>query len=368
MTVSLSTAPLYPVPGRECLVSFSSSDYSADYIRLVCSFAPDGSEEAKRLASSTAEFVEVFEGSISDSWRFVPEVGGKYTFTAYEIDKGASQNGGSYQHDANGYNSEEDLGSNSVSLYVGTRLETRLGVSPDTSTLVLWVFNDTIRQTRVDSHGELSPAIVDHKTSRAESAASGSYISLLVRNLADTVASTAVGDIGASVDDLLDNFRAHIADSTIHYSADTDNDISPARLNPSSGEGIADAINAAAAKLALHMANNNGSGVGTETWHQVSGVGSADLAENMIAPLASKADARSRMVALADVWRVYFAHRTNSTIHAVSGSYHACANLPNIAAIHRYYLDALASDAPATPQGANPGATSLIFAGGFTDG
>jgi len=365
MTVTATTSVTYPAPRTPIQVSFGTTASGANFVRLACTGAPTGSKEKAKLDANASSEVVVFEGDSTSQWRFNPGAAGRYVFTAYEIQKGAAAYGGGYQDAPDTYQSESILASNSLSIYVGDWVTTQLGTAPDTATLRLLVVNDTIRQTTLTTHEEATPAIVGARTPLADSAATSATMTDAIAALVDVAASTALGNPGAVLQNIMTQYAAHRASAAYHYSADTDNAISTAYSNPTSPGGIASSATESARLMSRHIRNDDGTGVGSQSWHQSGGQTAADMANSFILNSASSADRRSQLSLIADLWRVYESHRVTS-VHQASDTANACTALPAILEIHRKFLAAIAAASPDTPTGANPGTTTLVFSGGFT--
>src|SRR6185369_12938032 len=156
---SVATTPTYPIPGRETRVIFT---ISANFVRVWCTVAPEGSELANKLKLTTQNRVLVYQGDGGqhNPWRFNADKGGKYTLVTQEYTRGTAYGGG-YQGDPNGVESETKSGSETtLSLFIGQRMTSTIGIAPDSATLVLWVWDGNIRPTTLATQGENSPAIV----------------------------------------------------------------------------------------------------------------------------------------------------------------------------------------------------------------
>jgi hypothetical protein len=73
----------------------------------------------------------------------------------------------------------------------------------------------------------------------------------------------------------------------------------------------------------------------------------------------------SLFAAIGDTWRAYEAHRL-SDAHETDDTTNTLTALPKLADVHRLFLAALATTAPAAAPGQSTGAAQLI-ANGFTE-
>ena len=370
MTVSLTSSVTYPVPGKETQISVAAT--SGNYVKLYCTAAPLGSELRTKLdnlqGGSTAR-ISVFGGDTDEIWRWTPDGGGVYTFLAEEITKGASDHGGGYAGDPDGYESETILGTTTgLTVIVGTLLTASIGAGSDTATLKFYVFDYYIRATTMGTHGVITPSLDDPTTSKARIAADAEEVKDALAELVDKTVNAVLSLPAVWIDDLIVQYEAHRASATYHTNADTDNAISADyRLPTSCPAGAAKALNELRLKLTRHMLNDDaGSGIGTGNYHVVSGDQRADLVNGIITGPASEQDALSLCLALADTWRAYEAHRVHVNYHINGGdTTNDAYALPQLLALYEEFISQLQVTSPSVPTGESAGVAYAINSGGF---
>lgn len=341
-----------------------------NFVRVWCTDAPPDSDLKTQLTKLGASRVKVFEGDVSSdaekgtAFEFQPDNGGKYVLTAQEYTRGASSYGGGYAGDPNGYASETAIGSEtSVSVVVGDRHEITMGVAPNTATLVLYVWDDRARRTAFDLHGETTPAIINPSSPKAATAAADATIVAAALALADatsgTLVSTIIGVPSSSLTNLITKFNAHLTQGGVHASSDSDNSIAASFKSPTSPQAIARSAAEVLRKLDRHMRNDSGSGTGSASsvYHSAS----ADWT-NLLQVL-SAGDLGASLVATAEAWRAYEAHRM-STVHAASDTTNTLTALSPLLDLHRAFMDVLAQSNPTTPATQNSGTTRLLHSAG----
>jgi len=354
------------LPGKKAAVSFSTTLTGANNVRLACTAAPMGSALRKRLDATSGVAVDVYSGSSISQWLFAPDVAGSYVFTAYECTVGASQYGGGYFGDSDSDTSETVLDSNTLTISVGSRLETKLGVGSNTATLVCYVFGSTIRATTESGYGENTPAIVKPSSAKGITAVESAAVRALVATLDGVSAATALGNPESMVANLVIWFEAHRVNTSVHAAADGANSLIPSLFVPSSASGLAATLNDIRAKVERHMRNDAaGAGTGTAAYHAPGGVAAADLSVGFQAPPASPDNRASQILLLADLMRVLTAH-ASSLAHTAADT-DALPAAPTIIGIHSSFLSMLAASSPTAAANANAGSTLLVHSGGFLE-
>lgn len=367
MTVTATSSPALIVPGREALIAFSASASGANFVRLRCTAAPVGSSLRKRLDATTrGTVIDAYAGPIGGQWKFVAEVGGAYVFTALECTLGASSYGGGYYADADADSSEVALESSTLTLYVGSKLEAKLGVGADTAKLTCAVWNHNILRTDESLHGFASPVIVGASGSRAKTAVDSAAVVAALDNLVDVDAYAAVGDLEAYVPLLLAWYETHRASVSYHAADDSANTLIASLAAPSTPAALAATLNDLRAKMDRHMRNDNaGAGTGSGAYHAPLGVPTADSVASIVAPPASPDDRASQVLLISDLRRVLAAHAT-SAVHTVPDATPVPA-ASRIMTLHAAFLDAISSPSPTIPSSAHYGAVALIHSGGFQE-
>jgi len=372
MTVSFATFPTYAKPGAEVRVTPSAA---TGYVRLWITDAPAGSEWKAKLDATTATRLLVHEGDAGRAFTFAGDKPGAYVFSADEITRAdASGNGGHDQATAS-LPTETLVGTNAVTLYVGQRLTASIGTPADgRAELVLWVWNDTIRATTLELHGEVTPSLTPlgaTPTARMRAAVLSSSVQTAMAALADVAVATALGNLSTIVANIRTRYEAHRVNTTYHYATDSANEVLPeyAELGGtySTAEGLANAARSTRAAFARHYTNDAGAGIGGETYHQDGS--SNNLADWANLPLDAPgaADRIGQMMAVADLWASYEAHRADTSIHKVADTT-ALAPLPALLSLLRYFSAALRNPNPTAPAVENPGALLLVSAAGMKEG
>lgn len=390
MTATVTTTPSYPVPGRQARIVINLSESLANYARVWCTRAPEGSELQLRIAklagassSSTSGRVLVYEGPAGANapWRHVFDKGGVYTLLVQEYTQGGGWGGG-YELDTRGAPMETERGSEgTVSLYVAQRLTVELGFGDDRATLVLYVHNDTIVQTLVQIHGEKTPIITDWTSPKAATAAGAARNA--TNNLAGVTTANALagnvvpGSIGAVVDAAIESFASHAENTTgtYHNTADQQDDLQTNYKGATSPGGLARAVNKLRRRLDLHMLNAKENAPsnpeyaipGSVAIHDGGGAGPYFDLKNALLPIvADENDPASIYAAFGDFWRAYEAHRTAS-MHDTADNTNSLWTLEAIALVHKDFMTQIAALTPSAQLGQSSGAARLIGQGGFAE-
>jgi hypothetical protein len=363
---TVSTVPVLLVPARQAQVRFQRTGSGSTYVRAWCSVAPEGSELAVKLKEQTAQRVLVYEGDGGDNapWRTQFDRGGAYTLILQEYVKGAAPYGGGYQNSPDSAPAETKVGGEVTAVFfVGQRMTTTLGVSPDSATLVVWVWDETIRQTTIAAQGEASPAVTaENPTPKARVAMTSAGVTSAVAALVDQTATV----IGASsyIPTLLEAIADHMGSASSHATPDTVNPL-PASLAADPGQHLDDTVTAALASLKRHMNNEGDPAAGPPF-----GAGSASFhsrIDQVNAPIVSGGRGQAAAyLGLADLWRSYEAHRVSS-VHLAPDTTHPLVTPPKLLATHIAFLAALAAATPSTPPGQSSLATQLIQFAGFEE-
>jgi hypothetical protein len=310
--------------------------------------------------------VDVFSGPSIAQWVFAPDTSGSYVFTAHECASGATSHGGGYYADADGDTTETVLGTSTLTINVGSRLEAKLGIGANTATLVCYVFGSTIRATNEAIYGEMTPQIIKPSSSKGVTAVENSTIRAFVALLDGMSATTALGDPESMAATLVIWFEAHRIKTSVHASADGSNSLIPSLFVPSSANGLAATLNDLRTKVERHMRNDAaGSGVGTAAYHAPGGVTTADLGVGFQAPPASPDNRASQILLLADLMRVMTTH-ASSAVHAASDT-SGFPTVPILIGIHSFFLFTIAASTPVAASNANAGSTLLVHSGGFSE-
>jgi len=381
MAVSLTTAPLLVVPTKRVRISATLSG-GGNFWRLWCVNAPAGSAMRAQLDASEASRIEVFSGDDVVVFETQLEVGGAWSFVAQEYTKGASTYGGGYQSDPASAPTETKIGGeNNLTIHVGTRLTTRVGVaSLGLATLTLWVFNATIQSTNLSIHGEETPSLTTPTTERARIALEQTAVQAAVAALAGVAAATALGAPGTMLADMVVKFADHFQDvgGAFHASragfVDANNGPATERigtdLTTPSGQALAAGF--LLRYLGNHQQNLSASGAEGGTpptgYHEdAAGDPVKDTTNALTAGAPGSADQATLRAAIADLFQRYEAHRASGTYHGVTDGVNVLAGtLPLLLALDAAVLASLRAQTPPTPPTYGSGTVALIQGGGFS--
>jgi hypothetical protein len=372
---TVATLPVYAIPKRETVVTFTLTGSGSNFLRVWVTGAPEKSELTEKLKTSTQNRFEVYEGDggVNNPWRTTFDKGGKYTFTAQEYKKGSGYGGG-YQFDPASAPSETKVdGEATLSLYIGQKYKVPVGAPPDTVTLIVWCWQDNIRATTLATHGEISPRLdSDSPTPKAKAAMEASTVLAAVAALKDQPYTTVSGSIATIVAEMVDDINAHYAlGATTHNAADADNVLKLEYKSAPGPHTLQEFVNAALASLRRHYTNDTGGttttppGVGSAAYHQISAVGKSDLTNMpLYTSVGSLAEAYA---ALADIWRAHEAHRVSTAVHGTADATNTLTALPLLLQVHRQYLTVQAAFAPAAAPAQSNMGNLLVTQCGFEE-
>lgn len=372
MTISMTASPARPLPRRDVQLTLEAT--TGNYFKLLCTSAPPGSELQKQLDTKAATRVPVLEGDTGRPYVFRPDRGGVFTFVVQELTKGASTYGGGYQGATDTHPSETIIGETTVTLTVGQRLTCRIGLPPDTATLVLFVWGDTIRKTTRQEHGEASPAIIEPASDRAKWAIEVPAVQTALAALVDMTAAAALGSFAAVTTALVDAFTAHLSHAG-HAAPDTYNALDSSYRNPGTSHGFQLILPAIQRHIDRHTRTDHGgyldtgpdpdewipAGTGTGDWHAPSGSVVADWT-NLPAQTSASGQTEALMI-LADLWHSYEEHRQSTAVHTTADTTNDAGTLPALLELFRTFIAETRSGSPTVPSTANSGAMLLMQVG-----
>lgn len=369
---SLTTLPTYSPPARETQVIFTLTGSGANFVRVWVTIAPPDSELRAKLDESTQSRFEVHTGPGGNDvpWKFKFDKGGKYTLVCQEYTLGANASGGGYQDSPASAPSETKVGAEvTLSLFIGQRMTAEIGANGDTATLVLWVWDQTIRATSLGVHGEVTPALQnDNPTPRARAAMESATVVAALAGLADVSATTAVGNFDDVVDQFIGNFNAHRTQAGVHDANDTANVIPAGLAMIASAESLKDVLAEILPKVRYHYTNDvvllgvsNGRDSGG--FHNVGGKRN----DNANLPIIGGAGTADAYFALAELYRSYEAHRVSTLYHDTADTVNDLAALPPLLALASLFFGVLASTSPAVPPAQSTGAFKLITNASFAE-
>lgn len=374
MPATVTTKPTYAVPNSPARVIFTPASGNANFIRVWCTSAPEGTSIRDAIDADKLNRTLVFRGApgAGNPWRHTFEKGGAFALTLQEYEQGNSWGGG-YENDPRGAQSETKLGAEqALTLYVAQRLTQTVGVSPDTATLVLHVVNGTVRPTSEAIHGEQTPAIIDPSSDKAAAAAKESAVQAAV----DLLANDTVVGIGGSIDaqivfGCMAAFAAHAANATHHSAADSVNAAAALTaqidLTATQPAAMASVINRGRQLFALHMQNadEDDPTPGAVPHHDDGGV-FIDNASQLLPITADAGDPATIYAALADWVRAHELHRVAALHESSDVTSTLTLTARALANVHRQFLEAI-TEAISPPPGQTSGATTLITHAGFTE-
>lgn len=364
---TLTTLPLFPVPGRDCQLSFALTESGTNYLRAWITDAPEGSEKKAELDKDGGSRIPFYTGD-AKAFTFKPDKGGVYKLLCQEYIKGSGY-GGAYEGDPNGAPSETKVGSEvTLDLVVGQRVTQTLGYGPDTATLVWWIFGTYVRPTTLATHGEDTPAVIEPTSTRAAIAAKDPFVEVYAGNSANSLVSDLVGDISAIAANIAAKLHAHQIYPTPHHTTDTDN-ILPDGLASSVGpKNLAEVMNRVLAIFRQHLLNvdgNDGGDIGSAPFHQISSVTRSD--RTFLPIVESVGDLAQAYAAIGDYVRCHEGHLANLAAHSSADSANNLMSMPALIRMHRYFFAALASLAPTAPPTMNSGVVTAVSIAGFTE-
>jgi hypothetical protein len=373
---TLATSPVYVVPHRPASLTFTLGESGANYARIWCTAAPIGSKLRKLLDESTQSRVRLFEtDGVANPIEYKFEKGGAYTLVSQEYTRGASAYGGAYEHAAGSAPSETKVGTeHTVTLYVGQRMTSKIGSQKDTATLVIWVWNDTIRQTTLAAHGEATPAVISPSTPNATAASDSTALKTALTNLIGVAVATAIGTVATITSEMVTKINAHFAKVSgspgTHAAADTDNPLTVDIGSASTPAELQTFVSKILIALRYHYLNDatlggTNSGIDSAGYHVVSAAKKNDFLDAPLFRSVGSLDEAYR--ALADIWRSYEAHRASTVVHGTADSTNTLTTLPKLLLVHKEFFIVLASASPTTPPTQSSGAVVLMQQAGFLE-
>jgi len=369
VAITITTDPAYPTPGADVRVTFAASG-GGDYVRLFLTDAPIGSTLRADLDATDAGQVEIYSGDVSGAATILGDVSGGYVFSAQEITKlGTSSYGGGYHSDTAAYRTETVVSTDSATMYVGQRLTGKISLgNSHTATLVLWLWDSTIRLTTVAEHGEASPRfdVPSNAPAPLRAAVGDSAVDTALAALRDITATTALGDMDAACQDYRSLHEAHVSSAALHNDADANNTVDSAWATLEDIGGLADWVAVASNAFRGHILNADSSGaVGEATTHQ-STTTRQDWGNVPTLPGVAAGNAFQALAAFAELHAGYESHRVNATLHTTADT-NALAALPPLAAALSALISVHKSSAPTAPPNDNPGTTLLVSSAGMSE-
>lgn len=361
MSVSITTTPTLVIPGRATKISFSTT--TGNYVKLWLTACPPTSEWYAGFHGGAIAQQLVGEQDADKQLLITFDVPGVYTFSAQEITKGASTYGGAYAGDPDSYDTLTILASSSVSVNVGQRMRQQVGAAADTAQLYAYTWGTAISATTETSHGEATPRLDDWSSEKARLACQNATVVTKVAAMTGTI-TTLIGATATFLDELITKFNAHRTQAGVHAANDTDNAVDTSfkvGTASTSAERMGAALAELETRLLQHMTNDSGTGPGSAAadYHTAADNKRVSIADG-------PGDMRSVIIKLADLRRVYDAHRAEgATIHAAADSTNTLTTGSALLQLHEQLMAQLASTSLTGPATEHAGVTSLIASGGF---
>jgi hypothetical protein len=366
----------YELPGK---VRLQFTPTTGNYVRVWAIDAPTASKVKGQVEADTqTNRVQVFEGGTADTWEAELDKGGAYVFVLQEYQQGSASFTGGYDGDPRGGNTALTQVGAEVerTVYIGERLSMQLGTgSHGFANLVLYVWNDTIRQTTVALHGETTPAVLHISTAttdrlatrrRAETAALDATVQTSIAALIDLPVDLLLPNASTLVIQMVLLIKNHMTNEPgdYHTVGDGVNSVEIGNLPKanaavySTPEAFARAARVLSNRLRAHMENESD---GAGDYHA-----EPDFANAIIASPPPPGSSRMPEVwaSIADVYRAYEAHRLNDDVHDLADTDNALfPTLDPLLVVHRDFLLAMQPLAPAAPAVTNPGVTQAAQLG-----
>lgn len=226
MTVTISTTPAYPAaaPRGSCSVLFAHTQTSATRIVIRPVAAPPESSYGKELAKRErlpGVELPILNGEIG-TWSVEVDYPGVYTFEVDEV--GVSTVAPRFEDDSVGKAEPTILETSTVRIYFGERVNVPLQAGNDSAQLVLYVWDDTIRETTFAQHGIDSPAIENPRRSKiVDIAMQDESLKEKVSALVGVTVTSLLSGVSSLFNEVRAMYASHAGSSTYHASADTDN-------------------------------------------------------------------------------------------------------------------------------------------------
>ena len=373
MAATITTTPPLAFPGPiEVTFTPSTREY---FLRLAVTSAPEGSQMDTLLkeGSTSNQFV-VWEGYMDETPMLTFDLGGKYAFQMDVFQKGAAAYGGGYGGDPSSFLTEtlDVAETGAFTIEIGQRVDSRLGAQGyGFATLRAWMWGDTLRATNKLEHGVATPEIINPTTPRAEVAVSDAAVLVAVAALIDQTAADLLGDLAALCDDYRQKISAHMASGVFHASGDDGHarTVQQLQISPSTIPALADWGMVLRSALLDHMKNLPES---IAFYHGPATGMPPGIPDTNNVPVADAPGGQGDMVrvliALADAYRAYEAHRTTTPSHLSADNVNVLtATLGTLLQLHDVFLAALSDTTGTGAATLNPGASRLIQVAGFIE-
>lgn len=358
---TVATKPIYAVPNKRTFLSFTLTESGTNFLRVWVTDAPAGSDWKRELEEKNSSREVIYTGDASQPLEVKFDRGGCYRLLAQEYTQAAANFGGSYEDDPDAAASETKVGNEtSLTVYIGQRMTSTMGYGNDTATLVLYVWNENVRSTTLETHGEASPAIIQPSSIRAEAAASESAVQTQLRTVgAGGAATVVIGTLKTLLSAIITKYNAHLSQGGVHDTNDSDNAVDAAYVSDVTAESLPEAINSVLLKMRQHMQNDDGEGPGTaaSAYHDVSGA-KFDQANLPLFQAVGSVEEAYR--AMGDIWRAYNDHRVSTDVHDAADTTNVITNNSPLVYLHSLFFEVLAASSPTVPDTQSSAAMLLM--------
>lgn len=370
MSLSVTLDPAIALPAKQVRLIVSGNTGTSVAASIVS--APTQSAFYSTVATPVDVRLDVAGRIGTPTICFVPDVSGVYSIAIRDISQARTLSGSgrrnSFQGAADGYVESSTLQTLTYSFKVAERMATQVGAAGDYATLVLYIVDETITPTDLETYGEATPSLINTTSERARLASVSEAVQTKLAALDNITIGAALGSIPEILAELAIVSSEHLMSFGEHQNADETGafELRRYRGTVTSGAGIISEANRVRSVLVRHMQNDSSDGPGAGLYHSdVDGYGYPDL--NL--PLAGSAvDAQSARILIADMHRCYESHRVqiaNPPSHLSSDTTNVLTALPAMLALDSAFLSFLASQSPTAPSESNAGAVAAIFSGGF---
>lgn len=345
-------------------VTFSGLNSATNYVRLIPKIAPTGSELAKSIEAaerSGATPASVFEGVSTGEWPTKFDKGGVYTFSLVEETRQSSSS--RFDGDTYGAAQPSIVATSDVTLHVGTKLTLQLGQQPNTATLTVYGWNDTVYATTIGEHGIETPAIDGATSPEALAAANSAGVVAAAEALAGQTYTAILGNLESSFwSPLVTDFNTHVGSTTRHTDADIYSPIGT-EITVLSVQGREKAVSELGRLLRNHMGLTDT----VDTDSPPSDITIHAQADSRNLPLLGGAGRRvsEQYAALADLALAFADHvNTDGAVHIGTPSTITIGTTPLFSA-HLEFMRSIRSAAPTVPPEVSGVAVYLTTFGGF---
>lgn len=245
MAVSITTRPIYPLPGS-VTVAFVAT--VGDSVRCWVTAAPDGSSYAKDITTAGGP-VLAHESDADRAWKFQPDRPGIYQVRIDELAHDVTGYRGGWRGSPSAATSESVVSTQTVPVVVGTALKQQLGWGPTTGTLVLHIYDSTIRRLTTPINGQDSPRLATGSATTLNTVG----LQAAIAGLVDETEADTLSDVATMVGDLIDTFNSHIASLGMHPVADASNAVPAAMTTLTSPKSLEQAVKSLQDCLGRHV-------------------------------------------------------------------------------------------------------------------